>query len=108
MTGDAKTEPHGLVHRLYQRVRFPPPVSDDLFSSRAQGASYLAAWGLTGVHIVLWILITAGVLASEALLIGTSLLSFIATCLLVGMVIATHRRLTGGRSPAQNGDAGRP
>jgi hypothetical protein len=72
-------------------VRLPPPVDDPLFSSRAQAASYLGAWGLTATHLVLWLLITIGLLTSEALVIGVSLLSFAATCLFIGMVIAAHR-----------------
>ena len=72
-------------------VRFPPPVEDPLFSSRAQAASYLGAWGLTATHLILWLLITIGLLTSEALVIGVSLLSFAATCLFIGMVIAAHR-----------------
>jgi len=63
------------------------------FSSRAQAASYLGAWGLTATHLVLWLLIAIGLLTSEALVIGVSLLSFAATCLFIGMVIAAHRRL---------------
>ena len=93
MTGPAKTGRHGLVRRVYTVVRFPPPVDDPLFSSRAQAASYLGAWGLTATHLVLWLLIAIGLLTSEALVIGVSLLSFAATCLLIGMVIAAHRRL---------------
>jgi hypothetical protein len=33
------------------------------------------------------------VLTSESLIIGTSLLSFAVTCMFIGMVITTHRRL---------------
>ena len=92
MTGSAKTGRHGLVRRVHMVVRFPPPVDDPLFSSRAQAASYLGAWGLTVTHLVLWLLIAIGLLTSEALVIGVSLLSFAATCLFIGMVIAAHRR----------------
>jgi hypothetical protein len=74
-------------------VRLPPPVDDPLFATRAQAASYLGAWGLTATHLILWLLITIGLLTSEALVIGVSLLSFAATCLFIGMVIAAHRRL---------------
>jgi hypothetical protein len=69
------------------------PSMTRFFSSRAQAASYLGAWGLTATHLILWLLITIGVLTSEALIIGVSLLSFAATCLFIGMVIAAHRRL---------------
>jgi hypothetical protein len=93
MTGFSRTGHHGLVRRVYGIVRFPPPVDEPLFSSRAQGASYIGAWALTSAHVVLWILIAVGVLASESLLIGVSLLSFAATCMFIGMVITTHRRL---------------
>ena len=72
-------------------MRFPPPVDDPLFSTRGQAASYLGAWGLTATHLILWLLIAIGLLTSEALVIGVSLLSFAATCLLIGMVIAAHR-----------------
>ncbi len=93
MTGPAKTGRHGLVRRVHGVVRLPPPVDDPLFSSRAQAASYLGAWGLTVTHLILWLLIAIGLLTSEALVIGVSLLSFAATCLFIGMVIAAHRRL---------------
>ena len=93
MTGPAKTGRHGVVRRVHRVVRLPPPVDDPLFSSRAQAASYLGAWGLTATHLVLWLLIAIGLLTSEALVIGVSLLSFAATCLFIGMVIAAHRRL---------------
>ena len=93
MTGPAKTGRHGLVRRVHGVVRLPPPVDDPLISSRAQAASYLGAWGLTATHLILWLLIAIGLLTSEALVIGVSLLSFAATCLLIGMVIAAHRRL---------------
>ena len=46
MTGPTKTEHHGLVRRAYQVMRLPPPIDDPLFSSRAQAACYLGAWGL--------------------------------------------------------------
>ena len=81
------------IRGVHMAVRFPPPVDDPLFSSRAQGASYLGAWGLTATHLILWLLIAIGLLTSEALVIGVSLLSFAATCLFIGMVIAAHRRL---------------
>jgi len=93
MTGPAKTERHGLVRRVHGVVRLPPPVDGPLISSRGQAATYLGAWGLTATHLVLWLLIAIGLLTSEALVIGVSLLSFAATCLLIGMVIAAHRRL---------------
>jgi hypothetical protein len=93
MTGPAKTEHHGPVRRVYKVVRLPPPIDDPLFSSRAQAASYLGAWGLTATHLILWLLIAIGLLTSEALVIGVSLLSFAATCLFIAMVIAAHRRL---------------
>jgi hypothetical protein len=93
MTDPAKTEHHGLVRRVHGAVRLPPSVDDPLFSSRAQAASYLSAWGLTITHLILWLLIAIGLLTSEALVIGVSLLSFAATCLFIGMVIAAHRRL---------------
>ena len=81
-----KRQVHGVV-------RLPPPVDDPLISSRGQAATYLGAWGLTATHLILWLLIAIGLLTSEALVIGVSLLSFAATCLLIGMVIAAHRRL---------------
>lgn len=93
MTGLTKPGHHGILRRTYGVVRFPPPVGAPIFSSRAQGAAYLGAWGLTCAHLVLWLLITVGLLTSEALVIGASLLSFAVTCMLIGMVIATHRRL---------------
>ena len=92
MTGPAKTGRHGLVRRARDVMRLPPPVDNPLFSSRAQAASYLGAWGLTATHLILWLLITIGLLTSEAIVIGVSLLSFAATCLFIGMVIAAHRR----------------
>lgn len=93
MTGPGKSERYGTVRRVHMAVRFPPPVDDPLFSTRGQAASYLGAWGLTATHLILWLLIAIGLLTSEALVIGVSLLSFAATCLLIGMVIAAHRRL---------------
>ena len=93
MTGPAKTERHGLVRQVHGAMRFPPPVDDPLISSRRQAATYLGAWGLTATHLILWLLIAIGLLTSEALVIGVSLLSFAATCLFIGMVIAAHRRL---------------
>jgi hypothetical protein len=93
MSGPTKTEHDGLVRRAYDAVRFPAPIDDPLFSTRAQAASYLGAWGLTVTHLILWLLIAIGLLTSEALVIGVSVLSFIATCLFIGMVIAAHRRL---------------
>jgi hypothetical protein len=93
MTGPPKTDHDGLARRAYRAVRFPPPVNDPLFSTSAQAASYLGAWGLTVTHLILWLLIAIGLLTSEALVIGVSVLSFIATCLFIGMVIAAHRRL---------------
>ena len=93
MTSTAKTERHGVVRRVYGAMRFPPPVDDQLFGNRAQAASYLGAWGLTVTHLILWLLIAIGLLTSEALVIGVSLLSFTATCLFIWMVIAAHRRL---------------
>ncbi|HEY8043366.1 MAG TPA: hypothetical protein VIF35_03825 [Streptosporangiaceae bacterium] len=93
MSGPTKTEHDGLVCRAYAAVRFPPPIDDPLFSTRAQAASYLGAWGLTVTHLILWLVIAIGLLTSEALVIGVSVLSFIATCLFIGMVIAAHRRL---------------
>ena len=94
MTDPAKTERHGLVRQVHGAMRFPPPVDDPLISSRRQAATYLGAWGLTATHLVLWLLIAIGLLTSEALVIGVSLLSFAATCLFIGMVIAAHRRLS--------------
>ena len=93
MTDHAKTGPHGLIRRVYGVIRLPLPVDDPLFSSRTQAASYLGAWGLTATHLILWLLIAIGLLTSEALIIGVSLLSFTATCLFIAMVIAAHRRL---------------
>ena len=93
MTGPAETARHGRVRRVLGAIRLPPPVEDALFSSRAQAASYLGAWGLTVTHLILWLLIAIGFLTSEALVVGDSLLSAAATCLFVVMVIAAHRRL---------------
>lgn len=93
MTGPAETGRHGLARRVYRGMRLPPPVDDPLFPSRAQAASYPGAWGLTAIHLILWLLIAIGLLTSEAVVIGVSLLSFAATCLFIGMVIAAHRRL---------------
>ena len=64
-----------------------------LFPAGDRLPTYLGAWGLTATHLILWLLIAIGLLTSEALVIGVSLLSFAATCLLIGMVIAAHRRL---------------
>lgn len=93
MAGHTNTGHHGLVRRIYRVVRFPPPIGERLFSTRAQAASYLGAWALTGAHLVLWLLIAVGVLSSETLLIGVSLMSLAATCMFIGMVITVHRRL---------------
>ena len=80
MTGPAKTERHGLIRRVRWGRAPPPPVDDPLISSRGQAATYLGAWGLTATHLILWLLIAIGLLTSEALVIGVSLLSFAATC----------------------------
>jgi hypothetical protein len=74
-------------------VRFPPPVDAELFTTRGHGAAYLGAWTLTATHLVLWLLVAIGVLTGLAITIGLSVLSFLATCLLVGMVIVVQRRL---------------
>ncbi len=63
------------------------------FSHPGTGCLLLGAWGLTTTHLILRLLIAIGLLTSEALVIGVSLLSFAATCLFIGMVIAAHRRL---------------
>jgi len=82
----------GVIRRGYDAVKFPPPTEGQLFSSRASGASYLGAWGLTATHLILWILIAVSILTSEAITIGNSILSFVATCLLIWMVISIHHR----------------
>lgn len=92
MTGWAKTGRHGLACRVFGGMRLPPPVDEPLFSTWGQAALYLAAWGLTATHLILWLLIAIGLLTSEVLVIGVSLLSFAATCLFIGIVIAAHRR----------------
>ena len=65
------------------------------------GASYLGAWGLTATHLILWILITVSILTSEAVTIGYAVLSIVATCLFIWMVISIHHRFQiqhGGRT----------
>ncbi len=81
------------LRRVWKAVRFPPPVDAPLFSTRSHGVVYLGAWGLTAAHLTLWLLIAVGVLAGRAPQIWVSVLSFVATCLLIWMVLATHRRL---------------
>ena len=98
---DDVTEHRGLVRRVYTVARFPPPAEGPIFSTQVHAAMYLGAWGLTAVHIILWLIITVGLVTSQALLIGTSIISFAATCLLVWMVIAIHQRFEvhhGGRA----------
>ena len=65
--------------RLFPAGDRPPPTS-------VPGAS-------PPPHLILWLLIAIGLLTSEAIVIGVSLLSFAATCLFIGMVVAAHRRL---------------
>ena len=92
---------HSLVRRGYDLVKFPPPAEGQLFTSRASGASYLGAWGLTATHLILWILIAVSILTSEAVTIGNSVLSVVATCLFIWMVISIHHRFQiqrGGRT----------
>ena len=74
------------------RSRLEPPIDDPL-SHPGTGCLLLGAWGLTTTHLILRLLVAIGLLTSEALVIGVSLLSFAATCLFIGMVIAAHRRL---------------
>ena len=91
----------GRVRRTWDSVRWPPPHEGQLFTRRGQAAGYLGAWGLTSAHIVIWVLIAVGVLHGLGFKVGNSVLSFVATCLLVWVVIATHRRLQidhGGRT----------
>jgi hypothetical protein len=91
----------GRLQRGWDYVKWPPPHKGQLFSRRSEAVSYLGAWGLTGTHLVIWVLIAVGVLAGTAIKIGDSLLTFVATCLLLWMIIATHHRLQikhGGRS----------
>ncbi|HUO47732.1 MAG TPA: hypothetical protein VMU09_02765, partial [Acidimicrobiales bacterium] len=91
----------GLLRRGWDYVRWPPPHEGPLFSRRSQAAGYLGAWGLTVTHVVLWVLIAVGVLKGLGLTIGNSVLSFLATCLLLWVVITTHHRLQiehGGRT----------
>jgi hypothetical protein len=93
--------PPGRLRRGWDYVKWPPPHEGQLFSRRSEAASYLGAWGLTGTHLVIWVLIAVGVLAGTAIKVGDSLLTFAATCLLLWMIIATHHRLQirhGGRS----------
>jgi hypothetical protein len=90
-----------LVRRGYDVVKFPPPAEGQLFTSRASGASYLGAWGLTATHLILWILIAVSILTSEAVTIGNAVLSVVATCLFIWMVISIHHRFRiqrGGRA----------
>lgn len=85
MTGPAKTERHGLVCRAYGVVRLPPPVDDPPFFWPGTGRLLLGAWGLTATHLTRWLLIAIGLLTSEVLVLGVSLLSFAATsCLAAG------------------------
>ncbi len=90
---DLRGDDPGRLRRLYGAVKFPPPSDDPIFTNRAQGVAYLGAWLLTVVHVSLWILVAVSVLGSTKLEIGMGVISFAATCLLVWMVIATHRRL---------------
>src|SRR4051812_49086346 len=76
----------GLVRRVHDFARFPPPAEGPIFSGKAHAAAYLGAWGLTAAHLILWLCIAIGLLTSEALVIATSAISFAATCLLVWMV----------------------
>ena len=46
------------------------------FSHPGTGCLLLGAWGLTATHLILRLLIAIGLLTSEALVIGVSLLSF--------------------------------
>ena len=104
MTEEAGSEgtPHrSFLRRGWDAAKFPPPAEGQLFTTRASGASYLGAWGLTATHLFLWILIAVSILTSEAVTIGNSVLSFVATCLLIWMVIAIHHRFRierGGRT----------
>ncbi len=43
--------------------------------------------------MTLWVLVACSVLGSTKLKVGMGVISFVATCLLVWMVIATHRRI---------------
>jgi len=81
-----------LVRRGYDVVKFPAPAEGQLFSSRASGASYLGAWGLTATHLIIWVLIALSILTSDAITIGNSILSLGATCMLIWIVISTHHR----------------
>ncbi|HVA09833.1 MAG TPA: hypothetical protein VNG12_24160 [Acidimicrobiales bacterium] len=81
-----------LVRRGYEVVKFPPPAEGQLFSTRASGASYLGAWGLTATHLTIWILIAVSIVTSKAVTIGNSVLSFVTTCLLIWVVISIHHR----------------
>ena len=101
MTVAASEQRPGRLRRTWDWVRWPAPHEGPLFSRRAQAASYLGAWGLTGAHLVIWILIAAGVLTGLAITIGDSVLTFVATCLLLWVIITTHHRLQishGGRT----------
>ena len=90
--GEEAAPRRSRFRRGWDIVKFPPPAEGQLFTSRASGASYLGAWGLTATHLILWILIAASILTAEAVTIGNSALSFAATCLLIWMVMSIHHR----------------
>lgn len=90
---EAETAKPGLVRRSYRAVKFPPATTAKLFTQRNDGVMYLGAWSLTGIHIFVWILIAVGVVKGLGFTIADSILSFVATCLLIWMVIIIHRRL---------------
>ena len=73
-------------------MRLPPAVNDRFFPAGHRPPP-TSAPGDSPPPTSSWIIIAVGLLTSEALIIGVSLLSFAATCLFIGMVIAAHRRL---------------
>lgn len=92
----AVDEPLSRWARFVDVVRWPPPADQaHVFHARSTGAAYLAGWGLTSAHLVLWVLLFVGVLTGLGWTIAASVIAFGATVIFIVMVIGAHRRAGG-------------
>ena len=91
------TDRPALTRRAVDAVRFPPPTEEPIFTDRGTSILYLLAWVLTVTHLTLWVLTFVGLVTGNLWLALTSVLSFVATGLLIGLVLVIRRRVGGPR-----------
>jgi len=93
---DAELQPtDSRVKRAIEFVKFPPPTPHRVLETRANGLTYLSAWSLHCIHIVLWSLLVFGVLTGRWWTVAASLIASTATWVTVSIIVNAHNRIEG-------------